>query len=131
MANPIQLDPKKTCLILIDMINAVAKGAGPPYDVPPNRQEVIQNFQKLVAHCRSVGGRVPSIHASRGVFPRDPRRSRLVLVLRQPRFYPELTRTRVPIDLTTSAARPTSSKKSPIISPCAASGSASWNFDRR
>ena len=55
MADPIQLDPKKTCLILIDMINAVAKGAGPPYDVPPNRQEVIQNFQKLVAHCRSVG----------------------------------------------------------------------------
>ena len=55
MAEPIQLDPKKTCLILIDMINAVAKGAGPPYDVPLNRQEVIQNFQRLVGHCRSVG----------------------------------------------------------------------------
>lgn len=55
MADPIELDPKKTCLIVIDMINGVAKGAGPPYDVPPNRQEVINNFQKLVAHCRSVG----------------------------------------------------------------------------
>ena len=55
MADPIQLDPRKTCLILIDMINAVAKGAGPPYDVPANRREVIENFQKLVAHCRSVG----------------------------------------------------------------------------
>ena len=55
MVEPVQLDPKKTCLILIDMINAVAKGAGPPYDVPTNRQGVIENFQKLVAHCRSVG----------------------------------------------------------------------------
>ena len=55
MADPISLDPKKTAFILVDMINAVVKGNGPPYNPAPGRAELIQNFQKLVAHCRSVG----------------------------------------------------------------------------
>ena len=56
MPEAIKLDPKSTALILIDMINAVAKGGNePPYNVPPNRQAVIDNFVRLVAHCRSVG----------------------------------------------------------------------------
>ena len=55
MPGPIKLEPKKTTLIVIDMINAIAKGQGPPYTVPPNRQGVIDQFQRLIAHCRSVG----------------------------------------------------------------------------
>ena len=55
MADAITLEPKKTAFILIDMINAVTKGSGPPYTTPPGREPVVQNFQKLVAHCRSVG----------------------------------------------------------------------------
>ena len=55
MTEALKLDPKSTALILIDMINAVAKGNGPPYNVPPNRQGVINNFVRLVAHCREVG----------------------------------------------------------------------------
>ena len=55
MPEALKLDPKSTALILIDMINAVAKGNGPPYSVPPNRQGVIDNFVRLVAHCREVG----------------------------------------------------------------------------
>ena len=55
MPEAIKLDPKSTALILIDMINAVAKGNGPPYNVPPNRQGVIDSFVRLVAHCRQVG----------------------------------------------------------------------------
>ena len=55
MTEALKLDPKSTALILIDMINAVAKGNGPPYNVPPNRQGVIDNFVRLVAHCREVG----------------------------------------------------------------------------
>ena len=55
MADPIALDPRKTAFILVDMINAVVKGNGPPYNPAPGRVELIQNFQKLVAHCRSVG----------------------------------------------------------------------------
>ena len=55
MPDPITLDPKKTAVILVDMINAVAKGAGPPYDPPANRQAVIDSFVRLVAHCREVG----------------------------------------------------------------------------
>jgi nicotinamidase-related amidase len=55
MPEAISLDPKSTALILIDMINAVAKGNGPPYNIPPNRQGVIDNFVRLVAHCREVG----------------------------------------------------------------------------
>jgi len=55
MPEELKLDPKSTALILIDMINAVAKGNGPPYSVSPNRQGVIDNFVRLVAHCRQVG----------------------------------------------------------------------------
>jgi nicotinamidase-related amidase len=55
MVDPIALDPKKTAVILVDMINAVAKGEGPPYSPPANRQAVTDNFVRLVAHCRSVG----------------------------------------------------------------------------
>jgi nicotinamidase-related amidase len=55
MAEAITLDPKKCAVILIDMINAVAKGQGPPYTVTPERQAVTENFQRLIAHCRSVG----------------------------------------------------------------------------
>ena len=56
MPDALKLDPKSTALILIDMINAVAKGGNePPYNVPPNRQAVIDNFVRLVAHCREVG----------------------------------------------------------------------------
>ena len=55
MTEALKRDPHSTALILIDMINAVAKGNGPPYNVPPNRQGVIDNFVRLVAHCREVG----------------------------------------------------------------------------
>ena len=56
MPEALKLEPKTTALILIDMINAVAKGGNePPYNVPPNRQGVIDNFVRLVAHCRQVG----------------------------------------------------------------------------
>lgn len=55
MPEALKLDPKSTAVILIDMINAVAKGNGPPYNVPPNRQGVIDSFVRLVAHCRQVG----------------------------------------------------------------------------
>ncbi len=55
MPDALKLDPKTTAVILIDMINAVAKGNGPPYNVPPNRQGVIDSFVRLVAHCREVG----------------------------------------------------------------------------
>jgi nicotinamidase-related amidase len=55
MPDPITLDPKKTAVILVDMINAVAKGDGPPYNPPANRQAVTDNFARLVAHCREVG----------------------------------------------------------------------------
>lgn len=56
MPEALKLEPKSTALILIDMINAVAKGGNePPYNVPPNRQTVIDNFVRLVARCREVG----------------------------------------------------------------------------
>ena len=55
MADTIKLDPKKCAVILIDMINAVVKGSGPPYTTPPAREAVVKNSQKLLAHCRSVG----------------------------------------------------------------------------
>ena len=56
MPDALSLNPKTTALILIDMINAVAKGGNePPYNVPANRQAVIDNFVRLVAHCREVG----------------------------------------------------------------------------
>jgi len=55
MAEPISLEPKKTALIVIDMINAIAKGQGPPYTISPQRQSVIEHYQRLIAHCRKVG----------------------------------------------------------------------------
>ncbi len=56
MPEALKLNPKTSAVILIDMINAVAKGGNePPYSVPPNRQRVIDNFVRLVGHCRSVG----------------------------------------------------------------------------
>ena len=55
MAEPLTLEPKKCALVAIDMINAIAKGQGPPYKTPPHREELIKNFARLVAHCRAVG----------------------------------------------------------------------------
>ena len=55
MAEPISLEPQKTALIVVDMINAIAKGQGPPYTISPARQAVIESFQRLIAHCRQVG----------------------------------------------------------------------------
>ena len=58
MAEALKLDPKKTAFITIDMINAVVKGAGPPYTTPPGRVGLIESTAKLIAHCRSVGSPV-------------------------------------------------------------------------
>ena len=55
MADTINLEPKKSALIVIDMINAIAKGQGPPYNISPQRQSVIEHFQRIIAHCRRVG----------------------------------------------------------------------------
>ena len=55
MPDALKLDPKTTAVILVDMINAVAKGEGPPYNPPANRQAVTDNFVRLVAHCRQAG----------------------------------------------------------------------------
>ena len=55
MAEPITLEAKKCAVILVDMLNAVVKGEGPPFKTPPDREEIVGAFQKLVAHCRSVG----------------------------------------------------------------------------
>ena len=56
MPEDLKLDPKTSAVILIDMINAVAKGGNePPYNVPPNRQGVIDSFVRLVAYCRESG----------------------------------------------------------------------------
>ena len=55
MAESLQLDPKKCAFIIIDMVNAIAKGQGPPYQTPPQREALVQNYVRLVTHCRSVG----------------------------------------------------------------------------
>ena len=56
MPDAIKLDPKKTAFIIIDMINAIAKGgAGPTYSLPDNRKDIVASFQKMIAHCRKVG----------------------------------------------------------------------------
>ena len=55
MAEALKLDPKSCAFIMVDMINAVVKGAGPPYTTPPGREEIVRQTRKLVAHCRSVG----------------------------------------------------------------------------
>ena len=55
MAEPLRLDPKKCAFIIIDIVNAITKGQGPPYHTPPQREALVQNYVRLVAHCRSVG----------------------------------------------------------------------------
>jgi nicotinamidase-related amidase len=55
MPDALKLDPKKSVVILIDMINTVVKGSGPPFVTPPDREPVVKNFERLLAHCRSVG----------------------------------------------------------------------------
>jgi len=55
MAEPLVLEAKKCAFILIDMTNAITKGQGPPYTTPPHREALVQNFVRLVAHCRRVG----------------------------------------------------------------------------
>ena len=56
MADAIKLDPKKTAFIIIDMVNAIAKGGpGPDYTLPDNRKDIVASFQKMITHCRKVG----------------------------------------------------------------------------
>ena len=56
MPDAIKLDPKKTAFIIIDMVNAIAKGGpGPDYSLPDNRKDIVASFQKMIAHCRRVG----------------------------------------------------------------------------
>lgn len=55
MADPFLLEPKKCACIIIDMVNSITKGQGPPYQTPPHRQALVQNFARLIAHCRGVG----------------------------------------------------------------------------
>src|SRR5215470_2015775 len=55
MAESLRLDPKKCAFIIIDMVNAITKGQGPPYQTPPQREALVQNYVRLVTHCRSVG----------------------------------------------------------------------------
>ena len=55
MADSFLLEPKKCACIIIDMVNSITKGQGPPYQTTPHRQALVQNFARLVAHCRSVG----------------------------------------------------------------------------
>ena len=55
MAAPLRLDPKKCAFIIIDIVNAITKGQGPPYHTPPHREALVQNYVRLVAHCRNVG----------------------------------------------------------------------------
>jgi biuret amidohydrolase len=55
MADPFLLEPKKCACIIIDMVNSITKGQGPPYKTPPHREALVQNFARLIAHCRSVG----------------------------------------------------------------------------
>ena len=54
MAEQLRLDPKKCAFIIIDIVNAIAKGQGPPYRTPPHREALVQNYVRLVAHCRNV-----------------------------------------------------------------------------
>jgi nicotinamidase-related amidase len=55
MAAPLQLEAKQCAFIIIDMVNSITKGQGPPYQTPSHRQALVQNFVRLIAHCRSVG----------------------------------------------------------------------------
>ena len=65
MPDAIKLDPKKTALIIIDMVNAIAKGGpGPDYTLPDNRKDIVSSFQNMIAHCRKVG--TPLIYIQTG-----------------------------------------------------------------
>ena len=55
MAEPFLLEPEKCAFIIIDMVNSITKGQGPPYQTPPHREALVQNFARLIAHCRRVG----------------------------------------------------------------------------
>jgi nicotinamidase-related amidase len=55
MAESLRLNPKTCAFIIIDIVNAITKGQGPPYHTPPHREALVQNYVRLVAHCRSVG----------------------------------------------------------------------------
>jgi nicotinamidase-related amidase len=55
MAGPLALEPSRCVFILVDVINAVAKGQGPPYTPRPERASVVRNSRRLIDHCRSVG----------------------------------------------------------------------------
>jgi nicotinamidase-related amidase len=55
MAESFRLDPKTCAFIIIDMVNAITKSQGPPYHTPPHREALVQNYVRLVAHCRHVG----------------------------------------------------------------------------
>ena len=55
MADPFLLEPTKCACIIIDMVNSITKGQGSPYQTPPHRQTLVQNFAGLIAHCRTVG----------------------------------------------------------------------------
>jgi nicotinamidase-related amidase len=37
------------------MVNSITKGQGPPYKTPTHREALVNNFARLVAHCRRVG----------------------------------------------------------------------------
>ncbi len=62
MPDPLTLEPKKCALVVIDMVNAIAKGQGPPYKTPPHREALVSNFARLIAHCRTVG--TPTIYTT-------------------------------------------------------------------
>jgi len=55
MAEQLRLEPQKCAFIIIDMVNAITKGQGPPYQTPPHLDALVQHFARLVAHCRGVG----------------------------------------------------------------------------
>jgi biuret amidohydrolase len=55
MPDSLTLEPQKCAFVVIDMVNAIAKGQGPPYKTPPHREALVNNFARLIAHCRTVG----------------------------------------------------------------------------
>ena len=55
MAESLRLAPQQCAFVIIDMVNAITKGQGPPYITPPHREGLVQNYVRLVAHCRRVG----------------------------------------------------------------------------
>jgi biuret amidohydrolase len=55
MAESLRLEPQKCAFVIIDIVNAITKGQGPPYKTPPHREALVQNYVRLVTHCRSVG----------------------------------------------------------------------------